>query len=1266
MAQEVVYGTQDDTHVVMSEKVQSLAGSIYQEFEKMISKYDEEVVKNLMPLVVNVLECLDLSHTENQEHEVEVELLREDNEQLVTQYEREKQLRKSAEQKLLEMEDYIEDEKKDYQSKIESLESIVRMLELKSKNASDHVYRLEEKEQDMKQEYTKLHERYTELFKTHMDHIERTKILMGSGDRMDNPRSMRMPFMSMAHMNRSSGPVSFGFSSLESPSTLKSIDGSNEYPLVISNSPPGSMHSNSSLKNELQTQDLETSEAESRLRVDQISERGWSETLNSISKADDSSPDEVPEIVEEIEAVSKNSVTSLSGRSHTQREQRPATNVLYQEFSFQDNEVQVELEEVPEITGNWVHPGDYASSVSSETEPETPLSIGMGKEVENLIKENTELLATKNALNIVKDDLIIKVDELTSEQHILREELKALQTLNVRLAQKASEVEEELKKTKQELEQLKLNKSDSDEEKSYAERKRFTRVEMARVILERNKFKEQLMDLEESLRWQETVRAIRLEPNEKKKQGVWRLFSNLFGSSVKPNDTGLGSGDSGGGVVTRPRSIHYDPSSHQVGPSSIMKRRSMIEGGRYSRYEDDMFSDKAKRSDRRVHFGRIRTHIPREESWLQAYGWSMPADPSNGRPLLSMPHQSNSQSTNYPVPVLVNCCSPLADTEPGMKMWCATGVNLSGGVTKDGGEIVGASVFYNNNNNNNMEEPISKNSEFQTTIDESLEMKKLDEELKENSRTNVESELVLSSLIWICTTTNNNTKVVIIDANKPDIVLETFHISCQAHIGCIASVPGALENDYVDNDVINCEPEQTEEVTEEDKQLPKDKNSDVEIGKIMFVSCAAGSEETYLDDSHKSDEILNDINSDKVDDEDSISDSVQANNNSCEIPRRPSLLKEGIIKDGISDPLNENGIAKEDLDNMSSVLPTIWLGFENGCIFVHSAKSQWRRCLHSVKLKDAVLSIIYVDGRVLCALANGTVVVFRRDDEGRWDLSKYHSVTLGPPQNAARCLVSVNSKRVWCGYKNKVHIIHPRSLVVIHTLEAHPHKESKVRTMVWVGDGVWVSIRLDSTIRLYHAYNYNHLQDVDVQPFIIKMLGSDKPQLSCIRITAMLVASNRLWIGTGIGVVISVPLLDKGLLGFPINKEVKVYSEPKTQEITPSSFIPYCSMAHAQLSVHGFRDSVKFFVSVPGSGGFSAASAIQQDEPIVKSVPDAEHLTSTLIIAGGEGYVDFRSDEQGDGDYFDRTEKNQLFLWGVHSEAKSKARLDVNSLNNTI
>lgn len=75
MEGETVYNSHDESHIVMSEKVQSLAGTVYQEFERMITKYDEDVVKDLMPLVVNILECLDLAYTENQEHEVRIVLL---------------------------------------------------------------------------------------------------------------------------------------------------------------------------------------------------------------------------------------------------------------------------------------------------------------------------------------------------------------------------------------------------------------------------------------------------------------------------------------------------------------------------------------------------------------------------------------------------------------------------------------------------------------------------------------------------------------------------------------------------------------------------------------------------------------------------------------------------------------------------------------------------------------------------------------------------------------------------------------------------------------------------------------------------------------------------------------------------------------------------------------------------------------------------------------------------------------------------------------
>ena len=45
---------------------------------------------------------------------------------------------------------------------------------------------------------------------------------------------------------------------------------------------------------------------------------------------------------------------------------------------------------------------------------------------------------------------------------------------------------------------------------------------------------------------------------------------------------------------------------------------------------------------------------------------------------------------------------------------------------------------------------------------------------------------------------------------------------------------------------------------------------------------------------------------------------------------------------------------------------------------------------------------------------------------------------------------------------------------------------------------------------------------------------------------------------------------------------VKVYADGHNDKLTMETFIPYCSMAQAQLSFHGHRDAVKFFVSVTG------------------------------------------------------------------------------------
>lgn len=1278
---ETVYNSHDDSHVVMSEKVQSLAGSIYQEFERMISRYDEDVVKDLMPLVVNILECLDLAYTENQEHEVEVELLREDNEQLVTQYEREKQLRKTSEQKLLEIEDGMEEERKQYQAKVESLESIVRMFELKNRNATDHANRMEDKADELKKEYAKLHERYTELFKTHMDYMERTKILMGT-DRLDQLGSSRgrIPGFTLANLNslphyRSSGPVSFGFSSLDPNKSVSS-------PVDMTGSANGTLQV-SSLKNELQ----EAQVGPDTPVVHTDKEGGWVDGFTPESEMM-SSPE-----MEDLEDISMDTSIGPEGKppgklkpTTTKHKEERTGNTLYQELQFQEPDALAEMDEGADITDSGSEEGG-----NSPTYSVTDNFFGMGKEVENLIMENNELLATKNALNIVKDDLIAKVDELTSEQEILREEIKSLNAVKSRLKLRITELEDEVKKVKEEFEKnAKANKSD-DEDVPMAQRKRFTRVEMARVLMERNQYKERFMELQEAVRWTEMIRATRNDPNvdKKSKQTIWKFFSNLFSTSEKPQRKPLPYGN-----------VRYSPPTHQVTPALETMRQKKLSDHRRKGLEifDAEFSSEKyqqrRATERREQYRQVRAHVKKDDGRMQAYGWSLPA--KTGQKAIEGPQTQpkSSASTHVPVPVPVYC-RPLMEKEPGMKIWCAAGVNLTGGRTKDGGNIVGASVFYSGDTET-------------TEVKPGDEVDKLDMELKEHEKDRRDGELLeqtLSSLVWICTSTHSISKVTVIDANNPADILESFHV-CSSHLLCIASVPGAKESDYsVDEDLNKLVEESQQngsgasEDTGASEGKSKEEGSGPSMGTLSFISCAAGSD-TGAPDSPSEKE---------PEEQDADRAEVMENSGEEEVPPR-RLLKEpeGVVKDGVEEaqPTPDTSVVNEEVEKMSSVLATMWLGSQSGSIYVHSAVRQWKRCLHSIKLKDSVLAIVHIKGRVLAALADGTVAIFHRQGDGQWDLTNYHLLDLGKPHHSIRCMHVVHNK-VWCGYRNKIHVVDPRIMNVEKSFDAHPRKESQVRQMAWIGDGVWVSIRLDSTLRLYHAHTHQHLQDVDIEPYVSKMLGvfpggTGKLGFSFVRITALLISSNRLWIGTGNGVIISVPLSESanprpvasgsgveggtpgsgggvrvptsaGASGAVVGvggsgsggarmpgAVIRVYSDVKDQ-VTPGSFIPYCSMAQAQLSFHGHRDAVKFFVAVPGSGGYNALTAT----PPVSAVPaitDKEQLEedvekkpkSMLVISGGEGYIDFRIGEgEEDGapdtsaESLSRGDRSHLIVWSV-------------------
>ncbi|KAK0419755.1 hypothetical protein QR680_014306 [Steinernema hermaphroditum] len=1158
---EIVYGGasngSDDTRV-MSEKVQTLAAEVYKEFESIIHRCGQDSVKNLMPLVVSVLESLDLAYLEKEECSVDLEMLKEDNEQLLNQYEREKTLRKSQDQKCLEIEDAFVNQNKELEAKIESLESIVRMLELKAKNSFDHANRLEEREADQKQEFDKLHERYNDLLRTHIEHMERTKYLMGT-DKFDMMQSLPLPPGSGSRLGMTT-------------SVDTNVRGISD---LIACQMSQSTHVDVNLANHISNE------------VD------WQDEFGQNPADDIQSPRDEPPPLAQSPPLEKGDETG-------------------QDESAPDGE----------------HTDD----------PLCADLTGMGKEVENLIKENTELLETKNALNIVKNDLIAQVDQLNSEHDIFREEIRSLEMVKNKMSERIRELEAEIREMKE-----KHNKEEQDEqgdEVPMAQRKRFTRQEMARVLMERNYYKEKLMELQDTVKFAESQRARKIAAQHvtaNKKGGIWDFFSGLF-SAENPNAT---------------------PTSRRRPQSTASETRKRNQAKAADFVDPDRVNEK-RMQERREQYRAVSEHVRKENNnRTHAYGWSIPNTVD-----------TSSASTIVPVPIY---CRPVLDHEPNLKIWCADSVSLTGGRTKDGGFIVGDSVFYS-------DPPESR--EPTPPMDQTVEL--LDFELRQQQRDHKEYEeerCDRSSLIWVGSSNQGRSHVAVLDANVANKVLDVFHV-CNSHLLCISSVPGVREYDYpaeecdfsrqggyvldvpADLDdhanlgivefVTMKEEEATDGIptysneatrpsissaTPSVSSVSPQRSRDFSINEAIAVGTSADLSlnsisdlvrEKVLEEPEK--EAAAAVAEDVETAEEAKSDVYVVNvDNSYRLlemgqdrfdARKAAEASNSKGFDALPNHIKAGLCKYEGLGTITTALPTMWMGSQDEYIYIHSAVSEWRRCLRKIKMPDAVLDIRHYKGHVFAALANGTVAVFTRDAAGNWSDEGYHVITIGKVTSSVRHLAVVAGK-IWAAYRNCVVVISPQDLTIEKVFVAHPRRDSQVRNMQWVGDGVWISIRLDSTLRLYHAHTYQHLQDVDIDPYVTKMLGTSKLDFSYVRPTGLLVANNRLWIGTGTGVIISVPLNDKEsktAIKTPTKSPgpggvVRVYSDQTGDKVSVgTSFVPYCNLTQAQLSFHGHKDAVKFFLAVPAG-------------PSSKGVSSAKEAEKTLIVSGGDGYIDFRIGE---------------------------------------
>ncbi|KAL2084114.1 hypothetical protein ACEWY4_019632 [Coilia grayii] len=272
--------------------------------------------------------------------------------------------------------------------------------------------------------------------------------------------------------------------------------------------------------------------------------------------------------------------------------------------------------ELSELSREYLESVDQGANVRDSTD-----------QFDEILSQYEELKRTHEMVDAARKALICRVEELTNERSALHLEVSSSQETIARLEGRMREMEEETKRLRKELEAAQSD----DPESVPVSLRRFSRSEMARVVMEKNQYKERLFELQEAVRRSQSLRVAKDErPSvEERKSSVWKRFNRLFGLAKDPMapPTSLAIG----GPRVTPPPTRSPTTSPQRLPVTDAHTESCL----------------SPRLRRRELYREVRSHVWGTLGKQQVHGWSMPLSHTNV--------QDSSLPTPEPknVPVLV-------------------------------------------------------------------------------------------------------------------------------------------------------------------------------------------------------------------------------------------------------------------------------------------------------------------------------------------------------------------------------------------------------------------------------------------------------------------------------------------------------------------------------------------------------------------------------------------------------------------------------------
>ncbi|XP_072949211.1 rho guanine nucleotide exchange factor 10-like protein isoform X3 [Epargyreus clarus] len=200
---------------------------------------------------------------------------------------------------------------------------------------------------------------------------------------------------------------------------------------------------------------------------------------------------------------------------------------------------------------------------------------------------------------------------------------------------------------------------------------------------------------------------------------------------------------------------------------------------------------------------------------------------------------------------------------------------------------------------------------------------------------------------------------------------------------------------------------------------------------------------------------------------------------------------------------------------------TVWLGTEDKRLIIFSGvEPEKQEKLTEVPTIAPVTQIRYHCDSMFVGLSNGRMSVFRRNHDDSWALHEPLAIELG--DKPVHCVLPIDGI-IYATCARRVFAINALTAEIMRILELKGDSDRSVRYLAHSGVGLWTAFSDSTYVSLYHAENFEHLQNIDIAADVAKTIGAREGSKPAY-VSALLAVQGLLWVGTTAGVSVTVPL----------------------------------------------------------------------------------------------------------------------------------------------